>query len=42
MDVELRYDAESRRLDMGVFAPSDMMGVEEAEAMVERFMQVLT
>jgi hypothetical protein len=42
VDVELRYDAETSRLDMGVFAPSEMMSVEEAESMGERFVQVLT
>jgi ferricrocin synthase len=42
VDVELRYDPETGRLDMGVFAPSEMMSVEDAESMVKRFVQVLT
>jgi hypothetical protein len=42
VDVELRYDAETGRLDIGVFAPSEMMSVEEAESMIERFVQALT
>ena len=41
MDVELRYDADTGRLAMGVFAPSEMISVEEAESMVKRFVQAL-
>jgi hypothetical protein len=40
--MELRYDTETGRLDMGVFAPSEMMGVGEAESLIERLAEALT
>jgi hypothetical protein len=42
VDIELRYDVETGRLDMGVFAPSEMMGVEEAESLIERLVEALS
>ena len=38
MDLEFRYHAEEHKLDMGVFAPTEMLSVEEAEGMVGDFM----
>ncbi|KAE9371370.1 hypothetical protein N431DRAFT_410011 [Stipitochalara longipes BDJ] len=39
VDLELRYHAEGNRLDMGVFAPQEMLSIEEAEGMIGKFMR---
>ena len=41
IDIELRYSAEDEVVDMGVFAPSVMLGVQEAENMINEFLRIL-
>jgi hypothetical protein len=38
VDLELRYHGEEHKLDVGVFAPTEILSVEEAEAMVGDFL----
>ncbi|KUJ06998.1 uncharacterized protein LY89DRAFT_767318 [Mollisia scopiformis] len=38
LDIELRYKSEAGEVDMGIFAPNEMIGVEEAEGMVREFL----
>ena len=38
MDLELRYHGEEHKLDVGVFAPTEMLSVEEAQGMVGDFL----
>ena len=38
MDLELRYHGEEHKLGMGVFAPTEMLSVEEAQGMVGDFL----
>jgi ferricrocin synthase len=35
IDVEIRYEGE--KIDMGVFAPTDMLGIEDAKGMIRGF-----
>lgn len=39
VDLEFRYHGKENKLDMGVFAPTEMMTIEEAERMIEEFMR---
>jgi len=38
VDLEMRY--RGGKIDIGIFAPVDMVSVAEAEAMVERFLRL--
>ncbi|PMD18981.1 hypothetical protein NA56DRAFT_603525 [Hyaloscypha hepaticicola] len=38
VDLEFRYHGEEHKLDMGVFAPAEMLSVKEAEGMVGDFL----
>ena len=38
MDLEFRYHGEEHNLDMGVFAPAEMLSGKEAEGMVGDFL----
>ncbi|KAH8795482.1 hypothetical protein BGZ57DRAFT_937491 [Hyaloscypha finlandica] len=40
VDLEFRYHREGNKLDMGIFAPTEMLPVEEAEGMIEEFLRV--
>jgi ferricrocin synthase len=39
VDLEFRYHTEENKLDMGIFAPTGMMTIEDAERMIEEFMR---
>jgi len=38
VDLEFRYHGEENKIDMGIFAPTEMVSVEEAEGMIWEFM----
>lgn len=38
MDLEFRYRGEDSKLDMGVFAPAELLSVGDAEGMIGEFM----
>jgi hypothetical protein len=38
VDLEFRYHGEENKLDMGIFAPTEMLSVEGAEGMIWEFM----
>jgi hypothetical protein len=40
LDIEMRYMGEKGELDVGVFAPNDLMDVGEAEKLVGEFVAI--
>lgn len=37
--MEMRYHTEEGKIDLGVFAPVEMMGVREAEGLIREFIR---
>jgi len=37
VDIEMRFGGD--KIDMGVFAPAEMMSIEDAVTMIERFIR---
>lgn len=38
LDIELRYIGEKGEIDMGVFAPCEMLDITQAETIIEDFL----